>query len=157
METMHLPAPDEADKILGYLIWRVSKLWQRRMTNCLKPLGIGSTQFVVLGNTIRLSDLGEAVSQRSLTLATAIDAMTVSQTVRNLEAKGLIRYMPRIGDRRERIILPTATGAHLLREALELVSEAHGRFFDMDKHSEDRLVELLQQLIKENSSAKYLT
>jgi hypothetical protein len=74
----------------GFVLWQVSKLWQRALTNALKPFNIGSTEFVVLGNAVRLAQLGQPATPTMLTEATKIDRMTASQTLRSLEKKGLI-------------------------------------------------------------------
>ena len=154
MQSIALPTPEEAERITGYLLWRASKLWQRRITNVLKPLGIASTQFVVLGNIARLSRAGSAVGQGRLSSATNIDAMTISQTIRSLEAKGLIERTAHTGDKRAYTILPTPAGLELLQEALRVVSAAHQEFFRLKGQDGARLTALLRQLIKENSNEK---
>lgn len=136
--------------IPGFVLWQVSKLWQRALANALKPFNLGSTEFVVLGNTVRLSQLGQQVTPAILTEATKIDRMTASQTLRSLEKKRLIERAETSKDKRTFHITPTQAGTQLADDALGAVIEAHTTFFAPLQGSAEQFLTILQQLIGKN-------
>lgn len=134
----------------GFVLWQVSKLWQRTLTNALKPFDIGSTEFVVLGNTVRLSQLGQQVTPAMLVGATKIDRMTASQTLRSLDKKRLIERVGALQDKRTFHVVPTKAGAKLADDALGKVIQAHKTFFDPleNGHDNAHFLRLMQKLIE---------
>jgi DNA-binding MarR family transcriptional regulator len=117
----------------------------------LKPFGIGSTEFVVLGNAVRLSQRDQSVTPAALMEMTKVDRMTASQTIRSLEKKGLVERVNFPDDRRTFSIMPTKTGAKLADDALGKVIEAHARFFAPLRQDTNQYLALTQKLIEENN------
>lgn len=138
--------------IPGFVLWQLSKLWQRQLTTALKPFGIGGTEFVVLGNTVRLARLGQPVTPAILMDATKIDRMTASQTIRSLEKKRLIERADTPSDRRTFRIVPTLAGTKLADEALGKVIEVHTAFFAPLGNETNLFLAHMLKLIQEHSS-----
>jgi MarR family transcriptional regulator for hemolysin len=136
--------------IPGFVLWQVSKLWQRHLAAALKPFGIGSTEFVVLGNAVRLAQLGQDVTPMMLVAATKIDRMTASQTMRSLEKKGLIERRDLPDDKRTFHVVPTHKGEQLADNALGKVIEAHLKFFEPLQEQTEQYLAIMQKLLKEN-------
>ena len=141
---------DEAQRIPGYLLWQVSKLWQRRLNLALADLGLSSTQAVILINVPRLNQERRSVTQSALAEATQIDRMTVSQSIRTLENKQLITRTPAPADRRAYHVELTERGAVVASSALERISAAHVEFFEPLRHETRLYVELTRRLIDAN-------
>jgi DNA-binding MarR family transcriptional regulator len=142
---------DEAQRIPGYLLWQVSKLWHRRLNFALADLDLSNTQAVILINVPRLSQERKSVTQAALAEATRIDRMTVSQSIRTLERKQLITRVPAPTNRRAYHVELTKRGAVVASNALERISASHVEFFE-PLGSEARLyVELTQRLIQANA------
>ncbi len=143
----------DPNAIPGFVLWQASKLWQRHLNTALKPFGIGSTEFVVIGNAVRLSQLGQYVTPAALMEMTKVDRMTASQTIRSLEKKGLIQRVNLPDDKRTFNIAPTKTGAKLADDALGKVIEAHTKFFAPLRQDTNQYLALTQRLIEENNDA----
>ena len=70
-----------------FLLWQVSKLWQRQLELSFKDLNLSHTQAILLANIVRLMNEREKVTQILLSQKTNVDPVTVSQTIRVLEKK----------------------------------------------------------------------
>jgi DNA-binding MarR family transcriptional regulator len=114
----------------GFLLWRVSLRWQRRMISTLRPFGLTHVQFVLLASLWWLCEKGgERPSQRRLAEFAATDAMMTSQVLRTLEARGLVVRSAHPSDSRTRQLAATAEGAELARRSLVAVEAADREFF----------------------------
>lgn len=114
----------------GFLLWRVTLRWQRRMTATLRPFGLTHVQFVLLASLWWLSEMRhEAPSQRGLADFADTDRMMTSQVVRALEARGLLDRPADPDDSRARRLAVTAQGAELARTTIAAVEAADRDFF----------------------------
>ena len=86
MRKIKLKLGNEAENIAGFLLWQVSKLWQRHLTIALQDLKLPSTQAVILSNILRFAEEGAEVTQMRLSKAAKIDRMTTSQALRSVRA-----------------------------------------------------------------------
>lgn len=137
--------------IPGFVLWQAFKLWQRGLINALKPFHIGSTEFVVLGNAVRLSQLGQQATPVMLAEATKIDRMTASQTLRSLEKKGLIERAGMSEDKRTFHVAPTKAGVQLADDALGRVIQTHAVFFAPLHGNTEQFLKMMQGLIDGSS------
>lgn len=135
----------------GFMLWQVSKLWQRTLTNALRPFNIGSTEFVILGNAVRFSQLAQPATPALLMDATKIDRMTTSQILRSLEKKGLIERIEMSQDKRTFYVVPTSTGVTLADDALGKVIQAHTIFFGSIQDDIQHFLKTMQKLIEGNN------
>ena len=120
---------------LGFLLWQVSQSWRRHFVAGLKPLDLTDLEFCVLSGVNHLAQrTGEPPTQVAVASYFAVNVMTVSQLVRRLEKRGLIRRRRHATDTRARILSLTADGEHTLNEALKLADELHRSFFRRCDH-----------------------
>ena len=140
----------EADKIPGYLLWQVSKLWQRRLNGALGELGLSSTQAVILINVPRLNQEQRTVTQMLLAEVTKVDRMTVSQSIRSLERKGLVKRVVAATNKRAYHVAVTKIGGKVAMQALERIIAAHDAFFASLGQRAGEYITLMQELIKSN-------
>jgi DNA-binding MarR family transcriptional regulator len=114
----------------GFMLWRVTLRWQRRMTATLRPFGLTHVQFVLLASLWWLSEVRhEAPSQRGLAEFAGTDAMMTSQVIRALEARALIDRAADPDDSRARRLTVTPQGAELARTTIAAVEAADREFF----------------------------
>ena len=114
----------------GFLLWQVTRRWQRELGTALAPLGLTHVQFVLLAVVWWAGEHDElAPTQRELAALARTDPMMTSQVLRTLEAKGLVERAGDAGDRRARRVSATAEGAELARRAIAVVEAADERFF----------------------------
>lgn len=151
MQSVKLNVGAEAEKIPGYLLWQVSKLWQRKLNSALSDLKLSSTQAVILINVPRLTQEKRTVTQMLLAEVTKIDRMTISQSIRTLERKGLIRRVVASADRRAYHVELTGAGGSVAMQAVERIISAHETFFASLAQNTGEYVTLTQQLITANN------
>ncbi|MFE9429058.1 MarR family winged helix-turn-helix transcriptional regulator [Kitasatospora sp. NPDC006697] len=113
----------------GFLLWHTTLRWQREIAAALGPLDLTHVQFVLLAYTWWLNSQGQQPNQLALATGTSTDAKMVSQVVRTLEAKGLVRRETDPADTRAKLLRVTEAGAALAPLAIEAVDAADARFF----------------------------
>ena len=140
----------ETETIAGFLLWQVSKLWQRRLTLALQDLNLPSTQAVVLANVLRLGEEGKTVTQSLLSAATKVDPMTTSQALRSLEQKRLITRRTPKADLRVKDVQLTSRGRRVAFETIARLAKTHETFCTPLKDDNRRVVDYLRRLIEAN-------
>jgi len=129
----------------GFLLWKVSNSWQRKIRAALQPLELTHSQFVILATATWFS-ADAALTQARLAELSGVDPMTTSQIVRALEAAGWIARDDHPGDPRAKAITVTAGGRELARRAVVAVERADAEFFaPLADHGE--LVGAFQRLL----------
>ena len=111
-------------------MWKVSLKWRALIEEVLKPLGLTHPQFVVLATTGWLTRNNNLVSQIDICRASGFDPNTLSQILRGLEAKELLKRVRSLNERSKSPQL-TILGSELLNKALPTVEQADTRFFDL--------------------------
>jgi DNA-binding MarR family transcriptional regulator len=143
----------EAETIPGFLLWQVSKLWQRHLTLALQDLKLPSTQAVILANVLRFTEERRAVTQAVLAEVAKVDRMTASQSLQSLELKGYITRDTSPIDKRANRVLLTAEGRRVALEAIKRFAATHTAFFSPLAGETEAVVRYLQQLIQANELA----
>jgi DNA-binding MarR family transcriptional regulator len=128
----------------------MSKLWQRALNVALSDLNMSSTQAVILINVPRLNQERKAVTQMALAEVTKIDRMTVSQAIRTLERKALIKRTTVSANKRAYHVELTDTGHGVALEAVKRIIHAHKVFFQPLANDTKAYIALAQRLIKAN-------
>jgi len=140
----------EAETIPGFLLWQLSKLWQRHLTLALQDLQLASTQAVILANALRFSEEGRQVTHAMVSDATKVDRMTTSQSLRSLERKGYVTRVAAPGDKRAYLITLTPKGREVAFAAIQRLAETHRAFFKPLQDQTAEVVGYMQKLIDAN-------
>lgn len=140
----------ETEEVAGFLLWQVSKLWQRHLTLALQDLNLPSTQAVILANVLRLAEEGEFVTQSLLSTATKVDPMTTSQALRSLERKGLITRRTPKADLRAKHVQLTPRGRDVAFETIARLAKVHLAFFLPLKDQNRQVLIHLKKLVQAN-------
>lgn len=148
---MSLGNPNED---VGYLIWRVSKYWQRGKHKLLDEFGLTTSQLELLGAIYHTSLQKIEATQIILSQETEIDPMTTSTILRNLEKKGLISRRESTTDTRARIVEVTDVGIDIFVRAVTKVKKEQERLFQNIDTSilKDQLSILLNEMDKISKS-----
>jgi DNA-binding MarR family transcriptional regulator len=104
----------------GFVLWRATLAWQRRVTAALAPLGLTHVQFVLLACAWWLGR-ETAPRQADIAAQAGTDAVMTSEVIRRLEAKGLLRRAADTVDRRARRIALTRDGLAVAERAVAAV------------------------------------
>lgn len=126
MTTRYPGGPDESP---GFQLWRLTRTWERAVSEALAPVGVTHTQFVLLTCTWWRHRHGEPTSQVDIAAASGVDAKTASAVLRRLEADGLVTRDASAADTRVRVVVPTPTGVALAQRAVVVVERADEAFF----------------------------
>lgn len=143
----------KADDSPGFLLWKLTVLWQRTLTEVLSNLGITQTQYALLASICWLELKNGHVTQAGLIDHTKMDKMTVSKAIRKIETMGLLIRKPSCLDSRTSDVRLTVSGEKLTHRAIKAVESADNLFFSGLK--EERLrhyKELTLALIIHNES-----
>lgn len=131
---------------IGFLIWRVSKYWQRGKHKLLDEFGLTGSQMELLGAIYHLSKQKIEATQILLSQETEIDPMTTSTILRNLQKKGYISRRESTTDTRARIVEVTDSGAALFEKAVLKVKEGQEMLFEnIDREALKTQLQLLLQ------------
>ncbi len=131
----------------GYLLWRISTLWRGSIEASLKTINLTHPQFVVLATLGWLTKNGDKVTQAAIGKMAALDPNTTSQIIKGLEQKGLIKRITSLDARAKNPIL-TTNGIKILAQAMPLVENTDGQFFqNLNKQQQKELIELFLQLM----------
>jgi DNA-binding MarR family transcriptional regulator len=114
----------------GFLLWRVTLAWQRRIRAALAPHELTHVQFVLLASLWWLEDHeSEAPTQAGLAEQAGTDPMMTSQVLRKLEERELLERVPDARDTRARRLHLTADGRELIARALADVERTDVDYF----------------------------
>ena len=109
---------EDSNDDIGYLIWKVSKYWQRGKLRLLGEFGLTGSQLELLGAIYHMSRENTEATQIILSQETGIDPMTTSTILRNLQKKGLTSRRESATDTRARIVEVTKSGSELFERAI---------------------------------------
>lgn len=137
----------------GYLLWRTTLLWQRKIRDALLPCDLTQVQFAILAGILWLEEESSQLSQQQIADFVGIEKMMASEVIRSLERKKLLsRAQDKKDARRSRIAL-TSVGRERAIEALHLVSRVDEDFFGSLKSEEKTFIRHLLRLLEENGTA----
>ncbi|QIK62884.1 MarR family transcriptional regulator [Leucobacter viscericola] len=119
---------ESGDDSPGFMLWRVTNQWQAVMRRSLKEFGITHVQFVLLAS-LTWSSEDSGITQAVLSQRTQTDPMMVSQVLRVLAEKELVRRDPNPNDGRAMLVQATPAGMAVARAANQAVEAADAEFF----------------------------
>jgi DNA-binding MarR family transcriptional regulator len=105
----------------GYLIWQASKDWHRQLDALLSTFNLTYIQFLVLINLNFLLDQNKYVSQKDIVLMMDEDKNIVSQVIKRLEAKKLVRRRVDKNDTRSKLVFLTESGQNKVNLTSNLI------------------------------------
>lgn len=129
----------------GYLLWQVTHRWQRQVEAALAELDMTHLQFVLLVGIGWLTRDRTQLTQVQLAEFCQIDVMQVSQVVRKLETKRLVKRVAHPTDTRAKVVTLTRDGEMKLRQALPQVEQLDAHFFGNCNHA--ALIDELRKLL----------
>lgn len=120
---------DKADDSAGFLLWKITLLWQRKLSATLDAFGITQTQYAILASLRWFGEKGEPATQTHLVEHAKIDKMTLSKAVRRLEKNGLVSREGSSSDSRATAVRFTARGRKTIERAIVAIEDADETFF----------------------------
>ena len=142
----------EADASPGFLLWKITALWQGRLAHVLGEFGITQTQYAIIASLRWFEQQNEPPTQAHLVEHARIDKMTLSKAIRNLEGAGLLLREPSPDDSRAYNIRFTPQGRKLAQQAVVAIERADDDFFSaLSERQLDDYKALARRLIAGNA------
>ena len=137
----------KAEDSPGFLLWKAANVLQHLHARCLSDLNVTPTQFSLMTCLVYLFQAGP-VTASQISAHSGIDKMTVSDLVKTLAKKRMLRTRRHPTDGRALLLEPTAEGIRATNSAVRRVEAVDARFFGRLKDAE-RLRHDLSALIDE--------
>ena len=118
-----------ADDSAGFLLWKITALWQRKLNAVLGEFGITQTQYAILASLRWFEEKQTPPTQSHIVEHAKIEKMTVSKAVRKLEAAGIVRRQRLPSDYRATTVRFTIKGRKIIQNAIKAVENADEDFF----------------------------
>lgn len=120
---------EKPDEQLGYLLTQVSFLKQRMVNAALKEIDITYIQFVILAGTLELGADGQIVTQQTISTERRLDKAMVSNVIKTLIEKGLVKREGHPVDKRAFTLQPTEVGKLKAKQGKEIALSIDAAFF----------------------------
>ena len=112
----------------GFLLWQLYTMWSRKINQTLKKFNLTHVQFVIMANIKWLTQSKKLVSQIEIAKLSRVDPVVVSNVLKNLESKRLIKRKLS-QDTRFKDVKLTSSGLDLLKLTLSAVENFDKTFF----------------------------
>lgn len=150
IDFQNLSVHDTPKKSPGFLLWHISTSWRSYIEKILKTIRLTHPQFVVLAALGWLTRNGDLVTQTAIGKLAGLDPNTLSQILKGLEKKRIIKRIQSTDGRAKNVFL-TPKGADQLNQALPAVEAADAHFFNPLSSKElDLLIKAFQKLTSGN-------
>lgn len=141
---------DRPEQSVGFVFWKATLFWQKKMSEALKPLSLTHVQFVLLAGIAWLQHNNEEVTQMMLAHHAEVDVMMTSKVIRALSNKKLVIRHEHSTDTRAKSLKLTDSGKALLKRALVIVEKVDAEFFKPLKKDKNQFSNNLRLLMKKN-------
>ena len=118
-----------ADDSAGFLLWKITALWQQRLAKVLGGFGITQTQYAIMASLKWFEENNAPLTQGHLAEHTKIEKMTVSKSIRKLEQIGFVLRKPSATDSRAISVQFSARGKREIVKIIIAIENADEEFF----------------------------
>jgi len=144
------PEKEDALDSPGFLFWKISNEWQKRVNKCLSNFNLTHTQFVLIAGIRYLSERGKEVSQKNLADHASTDQMTTSTVVRTLIQKKYVDRKSSETDTRMKLLSLTNLGMKILKKSIKEVQEIDEIIFSIPGKEQAKWMQLLKRIYQNN-------
>lgn len=118
--------PDDSP---GFLLWKITALWQKKLAELLGGFGITQTQYAILASLKWFEEHGEPTTQTHIAEHAKIERMTLSKSIRKLEKDGLVLRERSFTDSRAVNVRFSNKGKKVIQKAVVAIEKADDDFF----------------------------
>jgi Transcriptional regulators len=134
---------EKPEESVGFLLWQITNLWQRKLNSALKERDLTHVQFSLLAGIAWLERFEKPITQVKLAKYAGTNIMMTSKVVRTLEKKDLILRDECENDTRAKCVSLTAKGIRRIEEALPIVRNVDEKFFQDSTYDEEFIKKLV--------------
>ncbi|MEP7001989.1 MAG: MarR family transcriptional regulator [bacterium] len=117
------------DDSAGFLLWKVTALWQRRLALVFDGFGITQTQYAIMASLRWFEENREPTTQALIAEHARLEPMTLSKAIRKLEDDGLVVRAQSPMDSRAITVRLTTKGHNMTQKAVVAIESADDEFF----------------------------
>lgn len=136
------------DNKLGFQLWRLVGIWQKKLNSVLRASDLTHAQYLVLEALLWLLQEKDKVTQVDVARAIQIDPMMVSNLVRMLEKKDLIKRKSDKKDTRAKTLEITSKGHFLIKKIMPEVTKFDANFYSSLKVNNKQLEIFVRELLE---------
>ena len=141
---------EHANESCGFLLWKVTTLWQQEIKKALTHFDMAHTQYVIMASIHWLNLHNDEVTQVKLSHYTKIEPMTVSVILKTLQKKNWIIRKEHSTDTRAKSVELTEKGKKLIKKATVVVETTDRSFFEvLEKKDVNQLNQYLIRLTED--------
>jgi DNA-binding MarR family transcriptional regulator len=145
---------EQPDDSPGFLLWKLTSLWQARVAAALQPFGLTQTQYSILASVHWFEEHDGQPTQRHLVDHAKLDKMTLSKAIRKLEGAGLVSRHSSPHDARATEVGLTAAGRTTIAKAVVAVEDVDDDFFAaLDQRGLSSWLGLSQRVVEHHTGA----
>lgn len=143
MNVIHTPT-----QLISFLVWNSSKGLQREMDLTLRHFDLTYVQFLILMTVQYLSQRQKYVSQTDISEFLVADKNIISQCLKRLHSKNLIRKSSHPSDLRSKIVFLTDLGDSRLLQTSKLIELKDKMYLKLKIEKQNRFTDQLLTLSK---------
>lgn len=141
-----------SDTKLGFQMWRLVAVWQRKLNQVLRNSELTHAQYLILEALLWLSQEHSKVTQVMVAKAVQIDPMMVSNLVKMLEKKQLVKRRHDKQDTRAKTLELTSKGQFLIKKVMPEVDKFDAQFYSSMKVNNKALADVVGDLLAGNDN-----
>lgn len=139
---------DQPEDSPGFLLWKITMIWQRQIKKILEPYHISHAQFVIMATLRWFSEHRQENTQMLIVNQTQLDKMTVSIALKKLARLGFVHRLEHEHDARAKNLLLTQKGKRMVDQLVPLVEGIDSKFFGVINSSEQqKLIDTLAKIL----------
>lgn len=120
---------ETANESAGFLLWKITALWQKKLAKVLSEYGITQTQFAIMASLKWFEEKNKPTTQTHIVEHAKIEKMTVSKSIRKLEKDGFLTRKSSDADSRAVNVEFTARGKKDIGKIIVAIEDADENFF----------------------------
>lgn len=113
----------------GFMLWKITQLWQAKILKALTPFALTQTQYAILASLKWCVEHQLPTTQAYLIGFSKIEKMTFSVAIRKLVTRGMLTRSVAKSDSRAIEVAFTPAGQKLVNGAIVAVENADEQFF----------------------------
>lgn len=144
---------EKPEDSLGFLLWKNTTIWQRKIKAALASFDISHAQFVIMAAARWFNETKQEPTQVAIAKLTGLDKMTISKSLKKLATLSVISRAEDIRDTRAKTVILTSKGNKLIEKLVAMVEDIDSQFFGVLPDKEQiALKDIFRKLEKEHSN-----
>lgn len=142
---------EKPEDSLGFLLWKNTTIWQRKIKAALASFDISHAQFVIMAATRWFFETKQDPTQVAIANMTGLDKMTISKSLKKLASLGLVSRSEDVRDTRAKTVILTTKGNQSIIKLVSIVEGIDRQFFGVLLDKEQKMLNQIFCKLDENN------